>query len=163
LDGLPFHSIREDEAIWVEQAFEEREVFDVVRELNGDRAPRPNGFSMTFFQSCSDVIKDVMKLFLEFHEFGKFVRSLNVTFISLISKKVGAVEIKDFRPINLISGVYKIIVKANRLKFVMEHVISKTPNAFIRDCQILDYALICNEYIDRRLKSGDLGLLCNGL
>jgi hypothetical protein len=64
LDGLPFHSIREDEAIWVEQAFEEREVFDVVRELNGDRAPRPNGFSMTFFQSCSDVIKDVMKVFL---------------------------------------------------------------------------------------------------
>jgi hypothetical protein len=93
LDGLPFHSIRQDNAIWVERAFEEREVVDVVKELNGY------------------IGRLVQKVFLwlssslEFHEFGKFARSLNTTFISLISKKVGAVEIKDFRPINLISGV----------------------------------------------------------
>jgi hypothetical protein len=57
-------------------------------------------FSMAFFQSCWDVIKvDVMKVFLEFHERGKFEKSLNATFISLIPKKVGAVEVKDFCPI----------------------------------------------------------------
>jgi len=46
---------------------------------------------------------DVMKVFLEFYERGKFEKSLNETFISLILKKVGAVE--DFHPINLISGI----------------------------------------------------------
>lgn len=42
----------------------------------------------------------------------------NVTFVSLIPKKAGAVEIKDFRPISLIGGMNKIISKvlANRLK-----------------------------------------------
>jgi hypothetical protein len=42
LDGLPFHSFSEEEAISVDCAFEEREVFEVVIELNGDKAPHPN-------------------------------------------------------------------------------------------------------------------------
>jgi hypothetical protein len=43
--------------------------------MNGDKAPKPDDFSMGFFQSCWDVIKeDVMKVFLEFHERGKFKR-----------------------------------------------------------------------------------------
>jgi hypothetical protein len=100
--------------------------------------PSPNGFFFAaFFQSCRDAIKeDVMKVFLGFHERGKFVKSLNVTLISLIPKKVGVVEIRDFHPISLVSGIYKIIAKvlANRLKFVMEHIISKTQNAFIGGC-----------------------------
>jgi hypothetical protein len=49
---------------------------------------------------------------------GSFEKSINATFISLIPKKAGAVDIKDFRPISLVGGVYKIISKvlANRLK-----------------------------------------------
>jgi hypothetical protein len=59
---------------------------------------------------------------------------LNATFIALIPKKVGAVEVKDFCPISLVSGIYKIIMKVlvNRLKIVMENITSKTQNAFIR-------------------------------
>jgi hypothetical protein len=73
-----------------------------------------------------------MKVFLEFHECGKFVRSFNAAFISFIPKKVGVVEIKYFRPIRLISGMYKIIAKvlANKVKFVLLRIISKTQNAF---------------------------------
>jgi hypothetical protein len=39
LDGLTFNSIGEDEAIWLERAFKEDEVFEVVKDLNGDKAP----------------------------------------------------------------------------------------------------------------------------
>lgn len=52
LDGLPFQSISEEEVVWVERAFEEREVFEVVKGMNGDKAPCPNHFPMAFFQSC---------------------------------------------------------------------------------------------------------------
>ncbi len=51
VDGLSFLSIDEDESIWLERDFEE-EVWDVIRELNGDKAPGPDGFTMAFFQKC---------------------------------------------------------------------------------------------------------------
>jgi len=33
----------------LERAFKESEVFEVVRTLNSDKAPGPDGFSMAFF------------------------------------------------------------------------------------------------------------------
>ena len=46
----------------------------------------------------------------EFYQHSKFEKSLNATFIALIPKKNGASNIRDFRPINLVS-VYKILAK----------------------------------------------------
>jgi hypothetical protein len=61
-------------------------------------------------------------------------KSLNATFISLLLKKLGVVDIKDFKPIGLVGGVYKIVAKvlANKLKMVVEKIISKPQNAFIK-------------------------------
>lgn len=74
-----------------------------------------------------------MKVFLEFHQRGKFDKSLNATFITLILRKWGLLRL-DFRPISLTSGIYKIIAKVlvNRLKHIWEHIISNTQNAFMR-------------------------------
>lgn len=71
------------------------------------KAPGLDGFSMVFFQSCWDVLKeDLMKVFLEFFLVGKLEENLNTTFIALIPKKIEALEIKDYRAISLISGVH---------------------------------------------------------
>jgi hypothetical protein len=45
-----------------------------------------------------------------------------------------AIDPKDFWPISLMSGVYKIIAKvlANKLRRVVEKVISKPQNAFVK-------------------------------
>ena len=55
--------------------------------------------------------EDAMKIFREFHAEGKFEASLNSTLIFLIPKFPGALEMKDFRPISLVGGLYKIIAK----------------------------------------------------
>jgi len=89
--------------------------------LNCDKALCLDRFSMELFQACWDVLKhDIMRVFLDLYARGKFERSLNVTFITLILKKSRTIGIKDFLPISLVVGVYKIVAKvlANILKMV---------------------------------------------
>ena len=54
----------------------------------------------------------------ELYEYGKFVKSLKANFLVLIPKKVGAEDLRDFRPISLLESLYKWLAKflANRLK-----------------------------------------------
>jgi hypothetical protein len=121
-DDLSFLSIDEDDRIWMEREFEEDEIWAVIQNFKGDKAPGPDGFTMAFFQKCWEILKtDIIAVLKEFQTSGKFEKSLNATFVSLIPKKAGAVDIKDFRPISLIGGMYKIISKvlANRLKSVI--------------------------------------------
>lgn len=45
--------------------------------------------------------------FKEFYEHGSFERSLNATFFILISTKERVEDLKDFKDISLVSGLYK--------------------------------------------------------
>ena len=69
----------------------------------------------------------MLRIFREFYETGRFIRSLNTTFIVMIPKKGGAEDLKDFRPISLVGSLYKLLLKvlANRLKGVMGSLINK--------------------------------------
>jgi len=100
------------EASSLELPFQEWEILEVVKSMNKDKASGPDGFSIAFFQDCWNVIKtDIIGVFRDFYAHIKFVKSLNATFIALIPKKFGAMDLKDFQPISLVSGVYKIIAK----------------------------------------------------
>lgn len=103
-----------------------------------------------------------MEAFHSFYVIEDFEKSLNASFIALITKSIGAMDLKDFRPISLVGGAYKLIAKELSIRFkkVIDKVISESQHAFVGDCQIVDAVLIANEIVDARVQSGDPGLLC---
>ena len=88
VEGLEFDQIGEVERGWLERSFETDEILSVIRDMEGDKAPGPDGFSMAFFHHCWRVVeRDVLAIFEEFYQHCKFEKSLNATFIALIPKK----------------------------------------------------------------------------
>ena len=58
---------------WLERPFEEAEIFEVIKEFNGDKSPGLDSFSMDFFQACWGTLKsDIMAVFHHFHVTGQF-------------------------------------------------------------------------------------------
>ena len=84
MEGLDFNRIDGEDATCLEGVFTEAEVFSALSDLNGDKAPGPDGFSLSFWQFSWDFVKDeVMGFMKEFHEHDRFVRSLNSIFPGL--------------------------------------------------------------------------------
>lgn len=93
--------------------------------------------------------KKPIEICLEVLNEGANVGSLNKPLITFIPKKKHENNLKDFRPTSLCNVIYKIISKvlANRLKRVMNSVISPTQSAFVIGRLITDNAIIGFEYI----------------
>ena len=147
----------------LEAKFLEEEVFVAISGLNGEKALGTDGFPIVFWSFSWEFVKDeVMSFFKEFYEQKKFVRSLNATFLVMIPKKGNVEDIKDYRPIGLLGGRYTILAKvlANRLRRVINKVVSPSQNAFVERRQILDATLIANEVVDFMMRRNDGGLVC---
>ena len=89
--------------------------------MNGDKALGLDGFLVAFWQFSWDFGKEnVIRMFRDFYETEKFVKSLNASFLVMIPKKGGVEDFKDFRPISLVGSLYKWLAKilANKLKRV---------------------------------------------
>ncbi|RVX19454.1 LINE-1 reverse transcriptase-like [Vitis vinifera] len=163
IERIQLDQISQQEAESLEIPFSENEIHSALMEMSGDKAPGPDGFTMAFWQSCWDFVKEeILEMFKEFHEQSSFLKSLNNTFLVLIPRKGGAADLGDFRPISLLGGLYKSMAKvlANRLKRVLNKVVAPTQNAFVMGRQILNASLIANEVIDSWQKRKEKGLIC---
>ena len=160
---LYFNLIGEDQTAKLEEMFTEEEILVAVSRLNDDKAPGLDGFPIAFWSFSWDFVKDeVMGFFREFFQHDQFVKSLNATFLVLVSKGSTVEDLKDLRPIGLVGSLYKILSKvlANIIKRVMRLIISQSQNAFVEGKQILDAVLIANEAVDSILRRKEKGILC---
>ena len=78
----------------------------------------------------------------------------------MVSKKRGAKDLKDLRPISLAGGLYKLLAKViTNLKWRWVPW-SQIFNMLLGGGWILNVVLIANEVIDSKLKDNLRGILC---
>ena len=97
----------------------------------------------------------------DFHAGRCQMERLNKVFLVLIPKCPGGEQISDFRPIALSNSIYLIIIKvlANRLREVMDGLISPLQSAFIPWRQMIDNIVMAEEIVTAWLRSGTTGFL----
>ncbi|GKV14958.1 hypothetical protein SLEP1_g25756 [Rubroshorea leprosula] len=155
LDGLSFCQISQEQSDLLVRPFSEEEIRMAVWDCGCDKAPGPDGFNFTFFRRMWQEIKEeVVDFVREFHEKGRLVKGLNVSFITLIPKVLNPQKIEEYRPISLIGALYKIIAKllATRLRTVMGDIIGENQMAFIEGMQLCEGVVVANEVIDEARK-----------
>ncbi|KAG7600499.1 Reverse transcriptase zinc-binding domain [Arabidopsis suecica] len=125
--------------------------------INADKAPGPDGFSASFFQSNWPTVGG--KLVSEIQNFfnsGYLPQRINHTHVRLIPKITSPKLVSDYRPIALCSVYYKIIAKllSKRLQPVLQSIISENQSAFVPNRAINDNVLITHETLHYLKTSG---------
>ncbi|WVZ52345.1 hypothetical protein U9M48_003417, partial [Paspalum notatum var. saurae] len=114
--------------------FTEEEVWATITDLPMDKSPGPDGFTGRFYRSCWSVMKGDIMLALAAIQEGHVsrFRMLNTAFITLLLKKVDAIQVKDYRPISMIHSVAKLETKimANRLAPLLPTLVPTNQSAF---------------------------------
>ena len=90
--------------------FTEKEILNIIWEMELDKAPRPDGFSFHFYRALWNIIKpDLICMVTTFQKKAKVGGCTNSTFFALIPKEVNPATFDRFRPILLCNSSYKIL------------------------------------------------------
>jgi hypothetical protein len=138
------------------------EVRDAIWSCDGNKCPGPDGFNFNFYKACWNIISgDIMAFLSEFHGNASLPKAITTSFLTLVPKKDHPQCLSDYRPICLVSSLYKILAKvlANRLKKVLGKLISKAQSAFLPNREILDGVLVVKELLDLAKRRKDKSLM----
>ena len=151
--------VTEDMNAKLVERYTAEEVAAAIIEMAPLKALEPDGMSPLFFQTYwPDIGMDIIEVVLFSLNSGSLLKSINHTFITLIPKVKNPETVTEFRPISLCNVIYKIISKviANRLKPLLNSIISETQSAFTAGKLITDNILIAFELL-HQMKTSCLG------
>ncbi|XP_031127667.1 uncharacterized protein LOC116029767 [Ipomoea triloba] len=130
------------------QPVESDEVRTALFSMAPNKAPGPDGMMPSFYQSFWTIVGYDLTAFVSacFNNRALPV-GLNVTNMVLISKKKIPERVSDLRPIALCNVVYKVLAKvvANRLKTVLNGIVSSSQSAFVPGRLISDNIILAGE------------------
>uniref|UniRef100_A0A803PR43 Reverse transcriptase domain-containing protein n=1 Tax=Cannabis sativa TaxID=3483 RepID=A0A803PR43_CANSA len=136
------------------------EIRKQVFQMHPLKAPGPDGMSRIFFRSSWDTVGDkVIICIQEFFRRGALDPDLNFNYICLIPKVLNVEKVELFRPISLCNFVLKIITRImlQRLRTIMDKVISPFQSAFIPGRWIADATLLGQEVVSTVRKNESKG------
>ncbi|GJX36121.1 RNA-directed DNA polymerase, eukaryota, reverse transcriptase zinc-binding domain protein [Tanacetum coccineum] len=144
------NKISDDEALSLVEDISYKEIKDALFDIGDNKAPGLDGYSSIFFKKAWKVIgDDFCKAVKEFFNYGKLLKDLNSTVISLIPKSQNPLKVTDYRPIACCNVVYKCISKVitGRIKKVLGKLVNINQSAFVAGRQIQDNILLTQELL----------------
>ena len=158
LQGLPIPTLSTQDCSLLNKPISSMGIEDTVFQLGPHKAPSSNGIPAFFYHEYWSIVKSDVNTVQAFFHSGSLFKPLNHTFITLIPKVTYPEGVNHFKPISLCNVIYKIIFKilVNRLKPLMDKLITHFQNAFIKGRNIFDNILIAHEIMnDLRKKRGE--------
>ena len=128
----------------------ELEVKGAVWSCDLSKAPESDCFNLNFIRKIWDIVgADFTSAILNLFKIGSIEKVLNMSWVTLILKYDGAMEMKDLRPISTVGCIYKVISKilTRRIRRVMNDLVGEAQTAFLQDRKIYDGALIACESV----------------
>lgn len=126
------------------------EIHTVIRSMNGDSAPRPDGYNGFFYNTCWDIIKDdLYDVISEFFAGGELPKSWTSIILLPVPKVNNPSSFEQLRPIRFCNFSSKILAKLLmvRLSPILPSFISAEQNGFEHGRMIHDNILLAQELI----------------
>ena len=141
----------------------EEEVNLVINEMQNGKSLGLDRFNLDSFKACWKTIKqDILEVVEDLRRSKKVLKALNASFIiALIPKKEKFMTLDGFRPIALCNVVYKIIFKviANRLKPLLQPLISEEKTSYVEGRQILNNIIQAHEVVHSLKRNKQAGMI----
>ena len=112
-----------------------KEIKATLYEMDSEKAPSSDGFTVRFIQVCWQIVKkDLHIMVSKSQNYQKIRGSMNSAFLALIPKEKEANTFNRFCPISLCNIGYNIITKviSNRLKVLLPSIIPKNQGGSFR-------------------------------
>lgn len=125
-----------------------KEIEEAMKSMHPDKCPGPYGLNPCFYQSYWDVAGTrVTEVCLDCLNSCKLPEGINDTSIVLIPKVKQPTRITELGPISLCNVIIRIMTKvlANRMKHMLNDIISENQSAFIPGWLITDNVMIAFE------------------
>lgn len=123
-----------------------QEVKRALWSIPSSKSPGPDGFSSDFFKISWDIIKyNLCYAVQDFFRYGKLLKQVNATLLTLVPKVQNPTTAADYRPIACCNVVYKILTKiiTARLQELLPSLVGAEQGAFIKQRSIVDNINVC--------------------
>lgn len=140
--------VTDDMTAELQKPYSKEEVDVAIKQMAPSKAPGLDGMPPLFFQAFWQHIGgEVAEAVLSCLNSGTLLKSINHTFMTLIPKVNNPEHVFEYRPISLCNVLYKILSKviANRLKPILNSIVSEAQSAFITNRLITNNILIVFE------------------
>lgn len=131
--------------------FTNAEVKKALMDIPANRAPGHDSIPPELFKEMWEVVGDDLTEFItESLKSGRLEPDILYGIFALIPKGGTLTSIRNYRPISIFTGMYKLIAKslAKRIQPILPECILPTQTAFVKDRCILDNVFLAQEAIE---------------